>query len=56
MRAGWKNMQSVKSARSMLYLEFKTRTLPPLEGNDKCHMNDKCSGGHPVLHRGSKLN
>ena len=48
----------------MLCLEFKTRILPPLEGNDKCHkMNSnnnntlsKCPGGHPVLHQGSKLN
>ena len=37
MRAGWKNMHSVKSACSMSYLEFKTRILPRLEGNDKCH-------------------
>ena len=34
---GWKVMQSVKSACSMLYLELKTSILPPLEGNDKWH-------------------
>ena len=34
---GWKDMQSAKSASSMLYLELKTSILPPLEANDKRH-------------------
>ena len=34
---GWKHIESVKSAYSMLYLEPKTSILPPFEGNDKRH-------------------
>ena len=34
---GWKDIQSVKSARSMLYLELKTSIVPPLEENDRRH-------------------
>ena len=35
--SGWKHIESVKSAYSMLYLEPKTSILPPFEGNDKRH-------------------
>ena len=34
---GWKDIQSVKSLCSMLYLELKTSILPLLEENDKRH-------------------
>ena len=33
----WKDIQSVKSACSMLYLELKTSILPSLKGSDKKH-------------------
>ena len=47
---GWKYMQSVTLAYSMLNLELQTSIVPPLAGNDKRHKmnsnNNKLK--HPI--------